>query len=70
MPPQPRETKTVKATAAPRASITFPPDIYHTLEQIAKQKKVSVAWVVRDAAEKYVADQWPLFNPQQNKAGQ
>jgi hypothetical protein len=50
-----------KASAAPRASVTFPPDIYRTLEQIAKQKKVSVAWVVRDAAEKYVADQWPLL---------
>ena len=40
---------------AVRASITFPPDLYETLEQIAKQKKVSLAWVVRDAAEKYVA---------------
>jgi len=48
-------------TSAPRASVTFPPDLYRTLEQIAKQKKVSIAWVVRDAAEKYVADQWPLL---------
>jgi hypothetical protein len=39
-----------------RASISFPPDLYETLEEIAKQKKVSLAWVVRDAAEKYVAD--------------
>jgi len=52
--------KTLHASA-PRASVTFPPDLYHTLEQLAKQKKVSVAWIVRDAAEKYVADQWPLF---------
>jgi metal-responsive CopG/Arc/MetJ family transcriptional regulator len=44
-----------------RASVSFPPDLYRTLEEIAKQKKVSVAWVVRDAAEKYVADQWPLL---------
>lgn len=51
----------MKGSSAPRASVTFPPDIYRTLEQIAKQKKVSVAWVVRDAAEKYVSDQWPLF---------
>ena len=41
---------------AVRASITFPPDLYETLEQLAKQKKVSLAWVVRDAAECYVAD--------------
>jgi Ribbon-helix-helix protein, copG family len=39
-----------------RASISFPPDLYETLDEIAKQKKVSLAWVVRDAAEKYVAD--------------
>ena len=43
--------------AAVRASITFPPDLYETLEQIAKQKRVSLAWVVRDATEKYVADE-------------
>ena len=44
-----------------RASISFPPDIYRTLEVIARKKKVSLAWVVREAAEKYVADEWPLF---------
>jgi hypothetical protein len=42
---------------AVRASITFPPDLYETLEEIAKQRKVSLAWVVRDAAEKYVASE-------------
>jgi metal-responsive CopG/Arc/MetJ family transcriptional regulator len=41
----------------PRASITFPPKLYRTLETLAKEKKVSIAWVVREAAEKYVADQ-------------
>lgn len=45
-----------------RASVTFPPELYGTLERIAKGKKVSVAWIVRDAAEKYVSEQWPLFN--------
>lgn len=55
----------MKAASALRSSVSFPPDLYRTLEQIAKQKKVSVAWVVRDAAEKYVADQWPLFNTNQ-----
>jgi metal-responsive CopG/Arc/MetJ family transcriptional regulator len=48
-----------KTQSAPlvRASISFPPDLYESLEEIAKQKKVSLAWVVRDAGEKYVADQ-------------
>jgi predicted transcriptional regulator len=41
--------------------VSFPPEIHRTLEQLAKQKKVSVAWVVRDAVEKYVAEQWPLL---------
>ncbi len=44
-----------KATV--RASITFPSDLYKTLEEIAQEKKVSLSWVVRDAAEKYTAEQ-------------
>ena len=50
-----------ESAAAVRASISFPPDVYETLEMIAKEKKVSLAWVVREAAEKYIADKWPLF---------
>mgnify|MGYP002712290526 CR=1 FL=1 len=44
------EAKTV------RASISFPADIYAELERIADANKVSLAWVVRQAAEKYVRD--------------
>lgn len=51
---------------ATRASVSFPPDLYRTIEEIAKQRKVSVAWVVRDATEKYVADQWPLLDRPQS----
>jgi metal-responsive CopG/Arc/MetJ family transcriptional regulator len=40
-----------------RASISFPPDLYETLEEIAKQKKVSLAWVVREASERYAVDE-------------
>jgi hypothetical protein len=49
----------MKATneSAMRASISFPPDLYRSLEELAKQKKVSLAWIVRDAAERYLADQ-------------
>jgi predicted DNA-binding protein len=42
--------------------VTFPPELYQNLEDLAKRKKVSLAWVIREAAEKYVADQWPLFS--------
>jgi len=44
-----------------RASVSFPCELYETLERIAKDKKVSVAWIIRDAAEKYIDEQWPLF---------
>jgi predicted DNA-binding protein len=46
---------------ATRASVSFPPNIYDELEKLAVAKKVSLAWVVREAAEKYIADQWPLL---------
>ncbi|MBZ5727200.1 MAG: ribbon-helix-helix domain-containing protein [Acidobacteriia bacterium] len=45
----------------PRASVSFPPELYRTLEELAKKKKVSIAWVVREAAEQYVSAEWPLL---------
>jgi metal-responsive CopG/Arc/MetJ family transcriptional regulator len=57
-----RKEKSVSLdSSAVRATISFPPDLYQTLEGIARQKKVSLAWVVREAAEQYIADKWPLF---------
>jgi predicted DNA-binding protein len=43
-----------QSRAQVRATISFPPDAYETLENIAKEKKVSLAWVVREATEQYV----------------
>ena len=54
-------TVAAESPAAVRATISFPPEVYETLEVIAKQKKVSLAWVVREAAEQYLAEKWPLF---------
>lgn len=56
--------KPESSPAQVRATISFPPDVYETLEGIAKEKKVSLAWVVREAAEKYIADKWPLLKMQ------
>lgn len=56
-----------RSAAAVRASISFPSDVHGTLEGIAKEKKVSFAWVVREAAEQYISEKWPLFN---RKAGE
>ena len=46
----------VQGKAAVRVSVSFPLDLYETLEEIAKQEKVSLAWAVRDASERYVAE--------------
>lgn len=61
MPPKRPVRKTMKTPSALRASVSFPPELYRSLEDIAKQKKVSLAWVVRDATEKYITEQWPLL---------
>jgi len=53
MLPKGKSLKARKKKAV-RASISFPSDLYETLEEIANQKKVSLAWVIRDAAERYV----------------
>jgi predicted DNA-binding protein len=37
-----------------RASISLPPELHQGIECIARTKKVSIAWVVRDAIEKYL----------------
>jgi predicted DNA-binding protein len=49
--------KKAMAVTQPRASITFPARLYRALEHLAKEKKVSLAWIVREAAERHVEDQ-------------
>lgn len=59
-----REWKPTGKPRPMRASASLRPEIYSTPRDIAKQKKDSVAWVIRVAAEKYIAEQWPLFEGQ------
>lgn len=47
----------MKPTAISRASVSFPEKLYRSVEQIAEKKKVSVAWVIRQATETYVTNQ-------------
>jgi hypothetical protein len=54
-------TTVPKVERPPRLSVTLPFETYISLERIARKKKVSLAWVVRDATEKYVTDEFPLF---------
>lgn len=42
-----------------RASISFPTALYKALESKARQKKVSLAWIVRDVTERYIGDDGP-----------
>jgi metal-responsive CopG/Arc/MetJ family transcriptional regulator len=56
-----KEKPILPATSSVRATISFPSDIYYTLEDIAREKKVSLAWIVREAAEQYIEGKWPLF---------
>ena len=63
--PSQTEIHNAQSKTVVRASITFPPDLYEALEKIALQKKVSLAWVVRDAAEIYVTRQRPSSREKQ-----
>jgi hypothetical protein len=38
-----------------RLSVTLPADHYRQMQQVAANKKVSMAWVIRDAVDHYLA---------------
>lgn len=44
-----------------RLSISIPAEDYADIKQTAETKRVSIAWVVRDAVRQYLKDQAPLF---------
>ena len=58
----------VRSTARVRVTISFQPDAYGTLKKIARDKKVSLAWVVREAVDMYLAEKWPLFSERRQDA--
>jgi hypothetical protein len=47
---------------AVRTTVSIPAHHYAELERLARQNKVSVAWLVRDAVEKYLGDKAPLLS--------
>jgi predicted transcriptional regulator len=51
------DKKVKKPVDKVRSSISFPQEIYTTLAEIAYEKRVSLAWVVRDAVEFYLKRQ-------------
>ena len=52
----------IKSSATVRTSVSIPCGLHNELEKLARDKRVSLAWVIRDAAEKYVADQGRLLS--------
>jgi metal-responsive CopG/Arc/MetJ family transcriptional regulator len=57
-----RSKKAATKEKISRASVSFPVEHYEELERIAESNKVSVAWVVRQAVEKYLVDRYPLLS--------
>jgi len=51
--------------AAHRLSVSLTEDQHAELIEIAKKNKVSVAWVVREAIERLLRDEQPLFHIRQ-----
>jgi len=45
-----------------RLSISLSTTQYREVSRLASQKRVSVAWVIRDAVEDYLAKHEPLFH--------
>lgn len=51
----PSSPSAASAQVGTRLSVTLPADHYRQMQQVAAQKKVSVAWVMRDAVDRYLA---------------
>jgi predicted DNA-binding protein len=48
-----------------RASVSLPQELYGELSLLAKRKKVSPAWIIREVAEKYIKNNFPIFEDHQ-----
>ncbi len=57
--------KTRKKGKMPRTSVSFPPEVQDALSRLADKRKVSVAWVIREAVDRYLANETPLFSQMQ-----
>lgn len=52
----------VRMESTVRVSVTLDRSDYSEIKGIAKQKRVSIAWVVRDAIADYLHARAPLFS--------
>jgi predicted transcriptional regulator len=44
-----------------RSTVSIPAEQYEELQRIADKKRVSIAWVIRDAIDRYLTAEVPLF---------
>jgi len=56
-----------KETDVTRLTVSFPDDQYEQILQKAKLGRVSASWIVRDAVEKYLSADIPLFAKSDSK---
>jgi predicted transcriptional regulator len=50
----------------PRTSVSFSPEVQEELSRLAAKRKVSVAWIVREAVDRYLESENPLFHRTQS----
>jgi len=62
MPRSVEPTESVREGESPRITVTLPKSDYEEVCRLARHKRVSNAWVIRDAVEKYIAADSPLFS--------
>lgn len=65
MPQTSRKKTTPKASH--RLSVSLTEEQHTELLEIAEKNKVSVAWVVREAIERLLQDEQPLFHVRQER---
>lgn len=52
-----------------RVSVSLTDDQHEFLSALAERKRVSLAWVIRDAIERVIADESPLFKGDATRGG-
>ena len=60
--PRSPQRKNKMDKSAHRLSVSLTPEQHAELLEIANKNKVSVAWVVREAIERLLRDEQPLFH--------
>ena len=58
---QKREATAQQTGGVVRMSVSVDPIDYAELKEVAEEKRVSIAWVVRDAVTTYLDARTPLF---------